>query len=146
MSSPLPGPLDLDHLGAQIGEQLRAPRSRKHPAQVEDLDPVERLQCRRFQKPPVRQHRMRRIVARRAGHATAGVRARSAQVQTLQRHAVVSRADHRPRAEQLVEAHLAVEDVAADEAEAALEVERRMDLPPEHRLGESGRMADPRWR
>ena len=83
---------------------------------------------------------MRRIVARRAGHAAAGVRARPAEVQALERHPVIGRADHRPRAEQLVEAHLAVEDVAADQAEAPLEVERRMDLPAEHRLGEARRM------
>src|SRR3954447_3376186 len=91
--------------------------------------------------PPVRQDRLRRIMPGSAGHSATRVRARSAQVEALERHAVISRADHRPRAEQLVEAHLAVEDVAADQAEAALEVERRMDLPPEHRLGEAGSMA-----
>src|SRR5207248_9006590 len=47
---PAPRPLDLDHFGAEIGQQLRAPGSGKHAAQVEDLDPVERLQWRRFQK------------------------------------------------------------------------------------------------
>jgi hypothetical protein len=76
-------------------------------------------------------------MAGRAGHAAARVRARSAQIEARQRHAVVGGADHRPGAEQLVEAHLAVEDVAADQAEAALEVERRVDLPAEHRLARS---------
>ena len=136
-----PGPLDLDHLGAKIGEQLRAPRPGEHAAEVEDLDPVERLQCRALlQKLPVGEHGLRRIMPRRAGHAAAGMRARPAQVEALERHPIVGRADHRPGAEQLVEAHLAVEDVAADQAEAPLEVERRMDLPPEHRLGEARRM------
>ena len=141
-----PGPLDLDHFGAEIGEQLRAPRTGEHAAEVEDLDPFERLQWRRFQKRAVRKHRARRIVPRRAGDAAAGMRARTAQVEALERHPVIGRADHRPGAEQLVEAHLAVEDVAADQAEAALEVERRMDLPPEHRLGEARRVARRPWR
>ena len=42
--------LDLDHFGAQIGEQLRAPRAGQHAAQIEDLDALERLQWRRLQK------------------------------------------------------------------------------------------------
>src|SRR4051794_31284511 len=91
--------------------------------------------------PPVREDRLRGIMPGRAGHPTARVSARPAQIKALQRHSIIGRADHRPRAEQLVEAHLAVEDVAADQAEPALEVERRMDLPPEHRLGEAGCMA-----
>ena len=48
-------------------------------------------------------------------------------------HAVISVADHRPGAEELVETHLAVEDVAADQSKAALKVERRMDLPCDNR-------------
>src|SRR5205085_11543375 len=59
----------------------------------------------------------------------------------VERHAISSSSDHRTRAEQLVEAHLAVENVAANQAEAALQVERRMDLPADHRLGKAGRMA-----
>src|SRR5688572_23731264 len=49
-------------------------------------------------------------------------------------------ADHGSGAEQLVEAHLAVKDVAADQPEPPLEIERRMDLPAEHRRGEARRM------
>ena len=79
-------------------------------------------------------------MSRSAGHAAARVRARSAQIEALERHPIIGRADHRPSAEQLVEAHLAVENVAADQAEAALEVERRMDLPADHRLGEARRV------
>src|SRR6476469_10833594 len=87
------------------------------------------------------EHRLRRIMPRRSRHSAAGMGPRSAQVQALERHPVIGRADHRPGAEQLVESHLAVEDVAADESETALEIKRRMDLPPQHRLGESGRVA-----
>src|SRR3954453_9351328 len=83
---------------------------------------------------PVGEHGVRSIVARRAGHATTWMRTRTAQVKPFEGHPIVGRTDHRARAEQLVEAHLAVEDVAADEAEAPLKVQRRMDLPPDHRL------------
>src|SRR5688500_10854516 len=48
----------------------------------------------------------------------ARVCARPAQIKALERHPVVGRTDHRPGAEQLVEAHLAVENVAADQTEA----------------------------
>jgi hypothetical protein len=40
-------PLDLDDLGAEIGEQLRAPGPRQYPAKVEHLDSDER-----FHHPP----------------------------------------------------------------------------------------------
>ena len=36
------GPFDLDHVGAHIGEQLRAGRSRLHVGEVEDFHAVER--------------------------------------------------------------------------------------------------------
>src|SRR5206468_11330734 len=89
---------------------------------------------------PVGEHRARGIMPRRSGYPAAGMRARTAKIEALQRHSVIGRADHRPGAAQLVEAHLAVEDVAADQAEAALEVERGVDLPPEHRLGKAWRV------
>src|SRR5262249_13243356 len=37
------GPLDLDHVGAHIGEQLRAGRARLHMGEIEDANAVERL-------------------------------------------------------------------------------------------------------
>src|SRR3954469_3435549 len=91
-------------------------------------------------RPPVRKERLRRIMPGRSGHAAARMRARAAQIESFEWHPVVRRPDHRPRAEQLVEAHLAVEDIAADQAEAPLEVQRRMDLPAQHRLGEARRV------
>src|SRR3546814_7680208 len=39
-------PLDLDDLSTQIGEQLSAPRPRKHPRQFDDADAFERLRIR----------------------------------------------------------------------------------------------------
>src|SRR5688572_2053272 len=90
--------------------------------------------------PAVGEHRARRIMAGGAGDSSARVSARSAQVQAFERHPVIRGADHRPGAEQLVEAHLAVENIAADQPEAALEIERRMDLASEHRLREPRRM------
>ena len=59
-----------------------------------------------------------------AGDAAARVSARAAQIKTLQRHSIIRSTDHRPGAEQLVQPHLAVENVAADQAEAPFEIER----------------------
>ena len=41
VSSPVAGPLDLDHLGAEVGERHRGQRAGEHPAEVGDQDPVE---------------------------------------------------------------------------------------------------------
>src|SRR5260221_2160033 len=59
------------------------------------------------------------------------MRARAAEVETFYRRAVVGIAEHRPGREQLVERERAVKDVPADEAELALEVERRKYLARE---------------
>jgi hypothetical protein len=44
------GALDLDDVGTQVREDLRAPRAREHAGQIEDLDAVERcgLGCHAF--------------------------------------------------------------------------------------------------
>jgi len=84
--------------------------------------------------------RVRGVVPGRTGDSATRVRSRPAQIESLERHPISGRADHRPGAEQLVEAHLAVKNVAADKAEPALQVQRRMDLPAQHRLGEARRM------
>src|SRR5688572_3437426 len=75
------------------------------------------------------EHRLRGVMTGSTGHSATRMGARAAQIESRQRHSIVGGADHRTGAEQLIEAHLAVEDVAADQAEAALEIERRMDLP-----------------
>ena len=91
--------------------------------------------------PEIPQHFARRIVARRAGHAAARMRARAAHVEARQRPAIVRMAEHRAGREHLPEIERAVKDVAADQAEGALEIERRHDLPAEHRAFEIRRMA-----
>ena len=58
-----------------------------------------------------------------------------------ERTAVVAVAEHRARGEQLIETQRAVDDVPADEAEGALEVERTHDLPTEHGRLEVRRVA-----
>src|SRR6476620_9825964 len=89
---------------------------------------------------PIAEDRPRGIMPRRSGDPAARVSARAAQIQALERHPVIGGADHRPRAEQLVETHLAVENVAADRAEAALEIERGMDLAADNGFGEARRV------
>src|SRR5437870_542856 len=86
---------------------------------------------------PVGEHRLRRIMAWRAGHAAARVGSRAAQIKSSERHPVIGRTNHRPGAEQLIEAHLAMKDVAADQPEPAFEVEWRVYLPAEHGLREA---------
>src|SRR5258706_1005927 len=73
-----------------------------------------------------------RVGARRAGDAAAGMRARATEIKPAYRRAVVGVAEHRPRREELVERERAVEDVPADQAEVALEVERREDFAGEY--------------
>src|SRR6476661_1039594 len=92
-------------------------------------------------RPAIGEESMRRVVPGRAGHAAAGMRAGTAEVETFQGHPIIRRADHRPGAEQLIEPHLAMEDVSADEPEPALEIERRVDLAAEYRGGKAGRAA-----
>ncbi len=76
-----------------------------------------------------------------AGDAAAGMGARAAQIKARQWHAIVGMAEHRPVREELVQAHLAVEDVAAGQAEAAFKIERRQSHPAGHRSGEAGGIA-----
>ena len=57
-------------------------------------------------------------------HPPTWVRARAAQVQAFEWHPVIGGANHRPGAEELVQSHLSVEDIAADKAETPLQIER----------------------
>ncbi len=75
---------------------------------------------------------LRRVVGGGAGDAAAGVGARAAMVEALQRPAIIGVAQHRPRREQLIERQRAVKDVAAEQAELPLEVERRQHLAADH--------------
>src|SRR5687767_10964665 len=67
------------------------------------------------------------------------MRPRAAKVEARERHSVIGMTEHRPVRKELVEAHLAVEDVAADQAEAALEIERRQRQPADDAGGEARR-------
>src|ERR1700681_5037091 len=71
----------------------------------------------------------RRVVSGHTGDAAAGVSARAAHIQALQRPAIVAMAEDRSRREQLVQRERAVEDIASDQSELALEVERRQCVP-----------------
>src|SRR5262249_11105484 len=89
----------------------------------------------------VLQHLAGRVVSGQSSDAAARMRACAAHIEAAQRPAVIAVAEHRARREHLPEIERAVEDVAADKAEGALEVERREDLPPDHRTAEVRRVA-----
>src|SRR3954466_11312903 len=76
------------------------------------------------QRAMILQDHARGVVAGGAGDAAAGMGAGAAMVKSLQRPAIIRVAEHRPRREQLVQRQGAVEDVAADEAEIALQINR----------------------
>src|ERR1700731_2613189 len=84
------------------------------------------------QRPVIAQNHARGVVAGGAGDAAAGMRAASAMIETLQGSAIIGVAEHRPRREQLIERQRAMKDVAAEQAELALQIERRQDLPADH--------------
>src|SRR4051812_29820034 len=68
------------------------------------------------------------------------MRARATEIEALDRPAVVRVAEQRARRPELVERKGAVEDVAADQAELALEVGRRKRGVADHALVEAGGM------
>src|SRR5438874_6753192 len=74
----------------------------------------------------------RRVVTRESRDAAARVRSRAAHVQSFERAAVIAVTEHRTRGEELVETQRAMEDIAPDETEFALEVERRKRSPSDH--------------
>jgi hypothetical protein len=57
-----------------------------------------------------------------------------AQVEASDRHLISRPSGHRPQHEHLVEAHLAVKDVAAGDAETALQVERASAPAVDHQM------------
>src|SRR5216683_621275 len=64
----------------------------------------------------------------------------SAMVEALQGSAIVRVAEHRPRREQLVQRQRAMKNIAAEQAELALEIERRQNLPADHACREARRI------
>src|SRR2546427_684756 len=74
-------------------------------------------------------HHSRRVVTGRTHHAAPGMRSGAAQVQAAERRSIAAGLGDRAHREQLVERHLTVEDVAADQSEPFLEILRREDLP-----------------
>src|SRR5882762_1973067 len=75
--------------------------------------------------PEVPEYFPRRVVARYSGDASARMRAGTAEIESAHGRAVVGVAEHRPRREELVERERTVEDVSADHAEVAFQVEGR---------------------
>src|SRR5690606_41741816 len=72
-------------------------------------------------RPPAGQEAWRGLGPGRPGHASAGRGARAAHVEALDRPAVPAISQHRPGRPELVEAHIPVHDVAADQPEFAFE-------------------------
>ena len=79
-------------------------------------------------------------MSRRAGDAAPRMRARPAHIKAAHRPAIAAMAQHRPRRPHLVQRQLAVHDVAVDQAEIALQVERRVDLPRDDAAGKARRI------
>src|SRR5262249_2241774 len=69
---------------------------------------------------PVGDDRASGVVAGRSGHASAGVCARSAMVESLQRSPIIGIAESGARPEQLIERHCAVNSISAGEAKHLL--------------------------
>src|SRR5579872_3042390 len=80
------------------------------------------------------------VVAGGAGDAAAGMGAGPAMVESLQRAAVIGVSEHRPRREQLVQRQRAVENIAAEKAELALQIERGKNLSPDHAVCKARRV------
>src|SRR5258705_2712397 len=92
------------------------------------------------QRPVIPEDDARGVVAGGAGDAAAGMRAASAMVETPQGSAIIGLAEHRPRRKQLVQRQRAMKNVAAKQAELALEIERRQDLAADHACREARRI------
>src|SRR5215475_12838490 len=76
----------------------------------------------------ITQYLARGVESRRAHHASARMRARTAKKKIPDRRSVLRPPGHGAHEEQLVEVHLAVKDVAAGQAVLSLHVERRNHL------------------
>src|SRR3990167_9169951 len=80
------------------------------------------------------------VDARSPCEAGAGMRSRAAQKKTADRRAVLTEPQERPHGEELIERELAMENLAAGQPPAALEVERRQDLARDDTRLQRGRV------
>src|SRR6478735_8285777 len=87
----------------------------------------------------VAEHFARAIMTRRAGDAAAGMGPRPAHIEAAHRPAIIAIAQHRPRCPELIERHMAVHDVSADQAELALQPKRGERAMAEHGLAKARR-------
>ena len=80
------------------------------------------------------------IVAWRTGDAASRMASRTAQIETRDRTSIIRIAQHRTRREDLPQIERSVENIAADEAECSLKIERGKNLARQHRAPEIRRM------
>ena len=80
-----------------------------------------------------------RVSARQAGHAAAGMGARTAQVHAGDGRPVARVAGHRTHVEELVQRHLAVIEIAFGKTVEALEIRRRQHAPLQHDIPDARR-------
>src|SRR5207248_2656120 len=78
--------------------------------------------------PGVREDLARGVAAGEAGDVAARMRARAAEIQPLDRHAVAGGPEQRAPREPLVQARLAMQHMAGRESEVTFEVDGREDL------------------
>ena len=77
-----------------------------------------------------------RVTARCAHYSAPGVRRRTTQVKPSDRRAIIREPGHGSEAEQLVQRHGPMKNVAAGQGERSLQVERGQDLPGNNRCTE----------
>ena len=87
------------------------------------------------------ENRARGIVSRRSRNSAPRMRPRAAVVKARNRSTVISITESRARPEQLIERERAMENIAANEAEYLLQVERTEDLPVDDAALEPRRVA-----
>src|SRR5258706_11481426 len=91
--------------------------------------------------PRVAQDLTRSVVSRHTGHSAAGMRARAAHVEALERPAVVAMSEHRPGGEKLIERELTVKDVATRQAKLAFQIQWGKRAPRDNACAKAGSVA-----
>src|SRR6516162_1222889 len=84
------------------------------------------------------EHLARCVPAGCTHHAAARMRCCAAEIEATQRHAITCEAGHRAEHEELMQAHRALEYVAAGKIECLLEVDWAQDLTTRDRTREAG--------